>query len=678
MTIACLRVVTRYLRRVAERDAAARTDQCLLDRFTRHRDEAAFADLVRRHGPMVLGVCRRVLRHEQDAEDVFQAAFLVLVRKAPSIRRQESVGGWLYRVAYRLALRARAATARRRERPADPLDLCGAAEARPAPDPLCPSLDEELHRLPEPYRSAAVLCYLEGRTQAEAARLLVTTADAVNSRLKRARELLRRRLAGRGLLLSATLAAGPGAGAASLWAAVPPALVRLTARAALAFAADPAAGGASVPAVTLARGALRTMMTTKFKVVSLFLLALALLTAGALSLPVQALGDDPAKVAAVRPGDKAPGVGSPDKPAPPRGKAVKRRALILLWMSGGPSQFETFDLKPGAATGGPFKAIDTATMGVKISEHLPKLAKLTNHLAIIRSLTHREGDHNRASHLMRTGYVHDGIINYPTLGSVLAKELGDARPDLPRYVSIGRLPFLVGAADGPGFLGPQYGPLAVTPAGRGGALALPPVEAFTPLAKGRGEPMRKAVAKAFDLAEEKPALRDAYGRDQFGQGCLLARRLVEAGVPVIEVVMGGWDTHANAFADIQKLSAQLDAGWSSLLKDLQERKMLDEVLVVWMGEFGRTPGINANDGRDHWPLSFSVVLAGRGIKGGQVIGSTNEDGTKVAANPVKPCELLATVYTALGIDPTRANPSNTGRPVRLVETGAKAVRAALR
>jgi RNA polymerase sigma factor (sigma-70 family) len=684
MTIACLRAVTRFLRRVAERDAHARTDQELLDRFTRYSDEAAFADLVRRHGPMVLGVCRRVLSHEQDAEDVFQAAFLVLVRKATSIRRQESVGGWLYRVAYRLALRVRAG--RGRERPTDPLDLCGAAEARPAPDLLPCALDEEVQRLPEPYRSAAVLCYLEGRTQAEAARLLVTTADAVNSRLKRARDLLRRRLGQRGLLLWAAPAAGSGGGTASLHAAVSPDLVRLTARAAMDFAANPAAtGAASALAITLTRGALPTMLTTRFKLASLLLLVLALLTAGAFTLPVQAVGDGPPRTVALRPGDKGPEVAAPDKPAPPKGKAVKRRALILLWMSGGPSQFETFDLKPGAATGGPFKAIPTVSKGVQISEHLPKLAKLTNHMAIIRSVTHREGDHGRGSYLMRTGYAHDGAINYPNVGSVLGKYLGEGRPDLPRYVRLGGGPFLPGTADGAGFLGPLYGPLMVkggVPGFKGervdGPLALPPVEAFTALAKGRGEQMRKAVAKAFDLGQEKDAVRDAYGRDQFGQGCLLARRLVEAGVPVVEVVMGGWDTHANSFPALKKLSARLDAGWSSLLKDLQERKMLDEVLVVWMGEFGRTPQINASDGRDHWPLSFSAVLAGRGIKGGQVIGATNADGTKVAANPVKPPELLATIYTALGVDPTQQNPSNTGRPVRLVETGAKAIRAALR
>jgi RNA polymerase sigma factor (sigma-70 family) len=427
MTVASLSAVTRFVRRVAERDAHHLTDQQLLDRFTRARDEAAFADLVRRHGPMVLSVCRRVLGHEQDAEDVFQAAFLVLVRKAGSIRQQQSVGGWLFRVCYRLALRARARSSRRRERPTAPADLCALAATAPPCDPVQPALDEALQRLPEPYRSAAVLCYVEGQTQAEAARLLVTTPDAVNSRLRRARELLRRRLAQRGLLLSGTLGGVLSAGAAG--AAVSPELARLTACAALRFAANPAAAcGASALAVNLARGALRAMTTTKLKLLSLFALALALLTAGALVLP--ALGDDPPRAAPAQ--AKGVEVAAPDKPAPPgKGKPMKRRACIILWMSGGPSQFETFDLKPGMQTGGPFRPIPTATKGVQISEHLPRLAKLTNHLAIIRSLTHREGDHARGTYLMQTGYAHDGAINYPTLGAVLAKELGDARPELP-------------------------------------------------------------------------------------------------------------------------------------------------------------------------------------------------------------------------------------------------------
>jgi RNA polymerase sigma factor (sigma-70 family) len=675
MTLACLKAVTRFLHRVAAKDAHGLTDQELLDRFTRYRDEAAFADLVRRHGPMVLGVCRRVLRHEHDAEDAFQAAFLVLVRKAGSLRQRAAVGGWLFRVAYRLALRARAGGARR-ERPTDPADLSlAAAEARG--DPL-PSLDEEVQRLPEQYRSAAVLCYVEGRTQAEAARLLRTTAEAVNSRLKRARDLLRRRLGRRGLLLSSGAAGVLGHGEAAT-AAVSPDLVRLTARTAVRFAADPGASGASALAVTLARGALRTMMTMRLKLLSLLALTLALLTAGALALPVPALGDDPPK--GVSKG-KTPDVVAPDKEPPPRpGKPVRRRACIILWMSGGPSQFETFDLKPNRPTGGPFRTRKTATKGLEISEHLPKLAQLTDHLAIIRSLTHREGDHQRATYLMRTGHSPDGQTDYPSLGCVLGKELGKAQ-GLPRYVRIGGPSNPVAHGYGPGYLGLDCAPVVV--GGRGFGLAepesvkLPPAEDFEPHAKGRGAQMRKAVAKAFDLAEEKPAVRDAYGQNPFGQSCLLARRLVERGVPVVEVSLGGWDTHANAFESLKKLSAKLDSGWGSLLKDLKERKLLDDVLIVWMGEFGRTPRINPQQGRDHWPFSSCVVLGGRGIKGGQAVGKTDADGMKVAERPVSPAELLATIYQALGIDATRTYRSNQGQDVPLVEKGTKAVREALR
>jgi RNA polymerase sigma factor (sigma-70 family) len=675
MTFASLSAVTRFLHRVAAHDAHGATDQDLLDRFTRHRDEAAFADLVRRHGPMVLGVCRRVLRHEQDAEDAFQAAFLVLVRKAASIRRHASVGGWLFRVAYRLALHARAGGARR-ERPADPADLALAAAAR---GDLWPDLDEEVQRLPEQYRSAAVLCYVEGRSQAEAARLLRTTPGAVNSRLKRAREILRRRLGHRALLLWATGAGALGRGEAAT-AAVSPELVRLTARAAVRFAADAGPCGASALALTLARGALRAMRTTKLKLLSLLALTVALLTAGALALPVPALGDDPAKGA---PRGKGAEVASPDKPAPPfKGKPVKVRACVLLWMNGGPSQFETFDLKPGRVTGGPFRPIPTAAKGVEISEHLPKLAKLGNHLAIIRSLTHREGDHMRSTYLMRTGRSPDGQTDYPALGSVLAKELGDAQRALPRHVRIGGPRDPVALGYGPGYLGLDCAPVVVggTPFGAGdpGPPGLPPVEEFEPHAKGRGAAMRKAVARAFDLADEKPAVRDAYGRNSFGEGCLLARRLVERGVPVVEVTLGGWDTHANAFGLIKKLSRKLDSGWASLLKDLHDRGLLDSTLIVWMGEFGRTPRINAAQGRDHWPFSCCAVLAGRGIKGGQAIGKTDADGMRVAERPVTPPELLATVYQALGIDPTRTYRSNQNQDVPLVEKGTKAVREALR
>ncbi len=679
MTTPSLSAVARYVRRLGDQDLRALADRQLLDRFTCAHEEPAFAELVRRHGPMVLAVCRRVLGNPHDAEDAFQAAFLVLIRRAGSIRQRDSVGGWLYQVAYRVALRAR--THRERRRGVSLSDDVPGPSPEPPGGTFAGPLDEEVQRLPEQYRAAVVLCYLEGRTQGEAARLLETTRQAVNSRLKRAREILRHRLARRGLALS-------GAGVAQILAggvaqaALPADLVRLTVHSAFQFAAN---GARALAAAALARGALSAMMTPRLKILSALALVLTLLTVGALFLPSAALGEDP-PAATPRAQDDRPKAASQGKPAPqPGGKRKPRFSCILLWMEGGPSQFETFDLKPGHPNGGEFKPIDTVVKGVQISEHLPRLARLTNHLAIIRTLTHREGDHMRGSYLMQTGHVPDPQIDYPNLGAVLAKELGDARPNLPRYFNIAQ-GHLRRLDDGAGYLGPQYGPIFVAQRtglgdkqlGVDEALRLPGVEAFEARARGRGKEHHKAVARAFDLGEEKPAVRDAYGRGLFGQSCLLARRLVEAGVPMVEVTLPGWDTHADNFAAVQRLSGTLDAAWSALLKDLHERKRLDETLVIWMGEFGRTPRINVNNGRDHWPFCFSVVLAGGGIKGGQVIGKTSADGIKIEERPVKPVELLATVYRALGVDPTRENRANNGALVPLVDKAAKPVMEVLR
>jgi uncharacterized protein (DUF1501 family) len=190
--------------------------------------------------------------------------------------------------------------------------------------------------------------------------------------------------------------------------------------------------------------------------------------------------------------------------------------------------------------------------------------------------------------------------------------------------------------------------------------------------------MHRALAKALDLSEEKAQLRDLYGRNSFGQSCLMARRLVERGVPVVEVPFGGWDTHNNNFAAVKQLSESLDPAFATLLMDLGDRKLLDSTLVVWMGEFGRTPQINVSAGRDHWSHGFSVVLAGAGIKGGQVIGRTSDDGMTVTERPVSPAELHATIYRALGIDPTKVNRSRDGTPVSLVDKGTQPVSEALK
>jgi DNA-directed RNA polymerase specialized sigma24 family protein/uncharacterized protein (DUF1501 family) len=691
MSTAALGAVVGYVRRLGACDTHGLTDRQLLDRFTAQRDEAAFAELVCRHGPMVLSACRRVLRHAQDAEDAFQAAFLVLARKADSIRQGDSVGGWLYQVAHRLAVRARLISTRRREVHTTLPDVFGAARPSAPGVPL----DDELQRLPEPYRSAVVLCYLEGRSQHEAARLLATTPDAVNSRLKRAREWLRTRLARSGVVLS-VVAVAEALAARVADAALPPLLARLTARTAIHFVTGQApACGASALAAALAQGALHSMNPPKFKLLSALILGAALATTGAL-LASAPPGDDPPPPPAP-PRSQPQQAAAQEKPAPqPGGKEKRQPSVIILWMGGGPSQFETFDPKSGAPNQLLFKSINTTIKDVQFSENLPQLARLANRLTVIRSLTHREGDHQRGAYMMRTGVAVDGVLEYPSLGCVLAKELGDGRPDLPRYLSTG-IPVLAGPGFGPGFLGTQYGAVIIGKGDGGNVraeaaealvavaapvpfakLPLPDAAVFEAVAKGKGEAHRKAVTKAFNLSEEKEEVRKAYGPGRFGQGCLLARRLVERGVPVVEVTLDGWDTHANIPEGMPKLCAQLDAGFASLLKDLDDRKLLDSTLIVWAGEFGRTPRVNGSNGRDHYPQAFTVVLAGAGTKRGAVVGKTGADGVKIEERPVTVPELLATVYRAVGVDATRTNTVPGGPKVPLVEKGTQPVKEALR
>jgi hypothetical protein len=389
----------------------------------------------------------------------------------------------------------------------------------------------------------------------------------------------------------------------------------------------------------------------------------------------------------------------------------KTKACILLWMAGGPTQIDTFDLKPGHENGGPSKEIDTAAPGVRISEHLPGVAKRFKDLAAIRSLTTQEGDHDAATRLMMTGRRRgqEGI-DFPSLGAVLAKELAPAGGDLPAYVSVS--PFSFGSdATGPGFLGPHYSPLVVSgdsadPAARADLS----VDNLRPAAGVRKESMENRIgiaeflqkdfssrvesssAKAhssnfdravrmirsnakgaFQLDEEPAALRDRYGRSRFGQGCLLARRLVERGVAFVEVTLPGWDTHADNFATVKRQCEVLDPAWSTLLDDLRDRGLLNSTLVVWMGEFGRTPKINMTGGRDHFPMAWSTVLGGAGVKGGQAIGKTGPAGMEVADRPVRIGDLHATLCTAIGVDPAKENLSPEGRPIPLVERSGKVV-----
>jgi uncharacterized protein (DUF1501 family) len=407
----------------------------------------------------------------------------------------------------------------------------------------------------------------------------------------------------------------------------------------------------------------------------------------------------------------------------------RRKSCILLWMNGGPSQMDTFDLKPGHVNGGSYKEIATAVPGIKIGEHLPKLAKHMKDIVLVRSMSTKEGEHVRAAHYMHTGYLPQGPVRYPSMSALVAKELGDLDSDLPNSVSIAPMQRFYAASYSPGFLGPLYAPLVVgdpprytfngstgktynpalkvknlgladevTPEQRDARIELlkgmqrdfvsrhrgvSPVSNETAYARAV-RLMRSEAAKAFNFDEEPAVLRDAYGRNQFGQGCLLARRLVERGVPFIEVSHGGvngefgspiaWDTHERGFDILKSLCASLDAGWATLITDLKKRGLLDSTLILWMGEFGRTPRINNGAGRDHYPKAWTTVLAGGGLKSGQVVGKTSKDGTTVEERSVSVPDLLATVCLALGIDPLKENMSNVGRPIRIVEKTAKPIK----
>ncbi len=369
----------------------------------------------------------------------------------------------------------------------------------------------------------------------------------------------------------------------------------------------------------------------------------------------------------------------------------KNRACILLWMAGGPSQFETLDPKPGAPSQGPTKAIPTAVPGVQVAEHLTKMAGVMKDFALIRSMTGREGNHGRATYLLHTGYPPSGGIVHPGFGSLVAQQLGEADFDLPHVVSIS------GQTAGPSFLGVRYAPFVVTDPNQKPDNLLPPVaddrlnrrlglvkELEAPLARSAAAPLvkdhqtlydqtaRMALSprvKAFDVSQEPEKVRDAYGRSAFGQGCLMARRLVEAGVTFVEVQAGGWDTHSNELPALKKLIPPVDQGTAALLADLKDRGLLDRTLVIWMGEFGRQPRINRTAGRDHYPQAFSLALAGSGVKGGRVVGATDKEGVEVAERPVTVPDLFCTFCKALDIDPRFENQSNVGRPLKIVEAG---------
>lgn len=366
--------------------------------------------------------------------------------------------------------------------------------------------------------------------------------------------------------------------------------------------------------------------------------------------------------------------------------------VILLWMAGGQSHIDTWDPHPGTDTGGPFEAIDTAADGIQISQHLPLTAEQFKHLSLIRSMTSREGSHERATYLMHTGYAPLGSFQHSTLGSVVTKMTGKVNPDLPAYVSIS------GQSWKAGFLGSMYAPFHVNAptqplqnlsfhkgvdAAQFNARldllsdldesfatshrGIDAIQAYAEQYQAALRMMMSESAKAFDLEEERPDIRERYGKNGFGQGCLLARRLVQAGVRFIEVTLGGWDTHQDNFDKVKELSGTLDNAVSALIADLNDKGLLNSTMVILTSEFGRTPRINGNEGRDHWPRAWSCLIGGGGVQGGRLIGKTTLGGHEVAERPIHVGELHATICHALAIDTKEMNYSPDGRPIRVVK-----------
>jgi uncharacterized protein (DUF1501 family) len=372
--------------------------------------------------------------------------------------------------------------------------------------------------------------------------------------------------------------------------------------------------------------------------------------------------------------------------------AKRQKSIVLLWMNGGPSHLDTWDPKPGTPRAGPMKAIKTAAPDLSISEHMPLLAQQAQKLCVVRSGMSKEGNHQRAQYLMHTGYAPNPTVQHPSIGGWASMLLGDASNGLPAFVSIG------GPSAGAGFLGVQNGPFIVQKAGDlpqnvsseadatrfesrrqilermesrfAGETGDAKVDGRRALYAKAIRMMQSPRVKAFDLSDEPESVKKDYGATDFGRGCLAARRLVEAGARFVEVTLDGWDTHKDNFTRTKKLMDTLDPAMSALLKDLEARKLLDSTLVVWMGDFGRTPKINANDGRDHHPGSWSAVLAGGGARGGLVYGATDAAGDKVVSKPASVPNLLATIVQLLGIDPGETRTSPAGRPIGVTDDGA--------
>lgn len=374
---------------------------------------------------------------------------------------------------------------------------------------------------------------------------------------------------------------------------------------------------------------------------------------------------------------------------------AQHKSCILFFMTGGASHVDTFDPKSKNETCA-YKPINTSVPGIQVAETLPRMARVMQHCALLRSMSTKEGSHGRARYYMHTGFRQGaGGLTYPSLGALASATLGNPEDTLPNFVCVG------GQTFGSGYLGPAHQPLEVRDPSKG-IENLKPLDSMPAFDRRRslleeieqgflnreqlpaGEAHRKtyqraaglmhsAKARAFDIDKEPAHIRELYGRSQMGNSCLLARRLVEEGVTFIEIPMGGWDTHRDNTGRIKKLCGDLDQPMAALVADLKQRGMLDSTLIIWMGDFGRTPTLGKQGGRDHFPRAWTTMLAGGGIKSGQVIGKTNDMGGDIVDRPISAVDFMATVCTVLDIDYKKEFHTKEGRPIRPVDKGEKVI-----
>ncbi len=367
------------------------------------------------------------------------------------------------------------------------------------------------------------------------------------------------------------------------------------------------------------------------------------------------------------------------------------QSVILLWLGGGPSQLETFDPHPDTRIAAGTQAIETSVRGIQLAQGFEQLADQMGSIALVRSMVSKEGDHERGTYLMKTGYRPDPTVVHPSIGAICCHELPVGHTNIPRHISI-----LAGQWPGRGgFLGGEYDafqiddpkstlPDVTQPISGARDLArvqdLDVVErAFARGRRGRIETtlhretlsrartmMTSEQLKAFDVSKEPQELRAQYGDTAFGRGCLAARRLIEVGVRCVEVTLDGWDSHVNNHETHRKRVKDLDPAFAALMRDLAARKLLERTIVLCCGEFGRAPKVNLAGGRDHWPTGFSLALAGGGIRGGLAIGATDPEGVKDPVRPTPIEDVHATVLIALGLNPAKENVAPvTTRPIKL-------------